>query len=342
MLDTIERYTRKLVHLSANVYWEYKPIWTARSLYVSLEDIEIDRPIFIVGVQGAGLTLLSRMIHRNRSIVTIGGGRAFWTGNNEMDKHCVRELPDAWTLTSPGFQSPTFKNHAAESEREHEVFGFERCWVYATDEMVDRYRKTADDYTPSIASIAKRRIRESIRAYADDPQRARFLDMSQTFSLKLPLLLEVFPDAKIVVQTRNPYAMCWREATSGGYGYWKQKPPLKRRLELAAEHWGNTYRTLARDLQTTGAQHVVVRFEDLLERSEEELKRVTNVAEVAYHEDMVPRAHHTLPLGSGETFKWHPIRTNANEKYEKELTRDARSIIEDELGNIAGKFGYEN
>jgi hypothetical protein len=89
LIDAIDRYARKVVHLLTNVYWEYKPIWTARSLYVSLEDIEIDRPIFIVGVQGAGLTLLSRMIHRNSSIVTIGGGRAFWTGNNEMDKHCA-------------------------------------------------------------------------------------------------------------------------------------------------------------------------------------------------------------------------------------------------------------
>ena len=62
--------------------------------------IDIDRPIFILGVQGGGLTLLTRMIHRNERIVTIGGGRANWTGNNEMDKQYIGQLPDDFALRS--------------------------------------------------------------------------------------------------------------------------------------------------------------------------------------------------------------------------------------------------
>lgn len=192
MFNTLRTYIHKLVHRGANAYWEYKPLWTPCRLTTSLRSISIDRPIFVVGVQGAGLTLLTRMLHRNTNVVTIGGGRAFWTGLNEMDKHCVRELPDALTMASPGFQAPTFKDHLSRCGEDHEVFGLMRSWTYATDALIDRYRKTEDDYTSNIDAVIRRRIKEALRAYATKLDRARFLDMSQTFSLKLPLLKKYF------------------------------------------------------------------------------------------------------------------------------------------------------
>jgi hypothetical protein len=295
----------------------------------------------MVGVQGAGLTLLTRMLHRNENIVTIGGGRAFWTGLNEMDKHCIRELPDALTMSSPGFQSPTFKDHRSRCGEDHEVFGLMRSWTYATDALIDRYRNTEDDYTAEIDATVRKGIKESLRAYATDLGRARFLDMSQTFSLKLPLLRKIFPDAKIVVQARDPYVLCWREATHDNYHYWNETPSFDRRLELAAQQWRNTYRTILNDLDAQGIKAITVRFEELIENPEAELRRVTDHVEIGYDDDMIPRAHHSLPLGSGEGSKWYPIRKDVNEKYEKEMTNEARSVLERVLGEVAGEFGYE-
>jgi hypothetical protein len=340
MLDTLREYTRKLLHRGANVYWEYKPLWTPRRLTTSLSDVPINRPIFLVGVQGAGLTLMTRMLHRNERVVTIGGGRAFWTGLNEMDKHCIRPLPNELTLSSPGFQAPTFKDHIGRCGEKHDVFGLERCWIYATDEMIDQYRKTEGDWDSRIESTMKKRIKESLRAYADDLQRARFLDMSQTFSLKLPLLHTIFPDAKIVVQTRDPYVMCWREAT-GEHGFWNREPPLQRRLKLAAQHWRNTYRTLLEDLDALGKDALTVKFENLIANPDRELRRAANHVQLDYHDDMVPRQHHTLPLGSGEAFKWYPIRSNVNQRYQEEMTQEARSIVARELDGIGEKYDYK-
>jgi len=340
MLDTVREYTQKLLHRGANVYWEYKPLWTLRRLTTSLDDIPIDRPMFIVGVQGAGLTLLTRMLHRNKRVVTIGGGRAFWTGLNEMDKHCIRPLPDELTLSSPGFQAPTFKDHDRRCGEEHDVFGRERSWIYANDEMIQRYRKTKEDWSPGIESTTKKRIRESIRAYAADLSQARFLDMSQTFSLKLPLLDRMFPEAKIIVQTRDPYVLCWREAVQANNRYWRRKPPFERQLELAAEQWRNTYRTLSKDLETLGKDAITIKFEDLIADPEREVRRATSHVQLEYHDDMIPRAHHTLPLGSGEAFKWYPIRSDVNQKYEEEMTEEARSIVSRELDGIGERYGY--
>lgn len=340
VLESLREYARKAIHTGANVYWEYKPLWTPRRLTTALDDISIDRPIFVVGVQGAGLTLLTRMMHRNENVVTIGGGRAFWTGLNEMDKHCIRDLPDALTMSSPGFQSPTFKDHRSRCGEYHDVFGLMRSWTYATDDLYNRYRKTDEDYTTRIEETMRKRIKESIRAYATSVQDARFLDMSQTFSLKLPLLEKIFPNARIIVQVRDPYVLCWREATHENYQYWNKKPPFEQRLELAAQQWRNTYRTIAQDLEDLGKESITIHFEKLINEPEGELKRATRHAQIAYHDDMVPREHHTLPLGSGEAFKWYPIRPDANRKYEEEMTEDARSTIHREIDGVGERFGY--
>ena len=66
---------KRLVQVTVNAYWEYKPLWTPRRLTTSLDEIEIDRPIFVLGVQGGGLTLLTRMTRRNEDVLTIGGRR---------------------------------------------------------------------------------------------------------------------------------------------------------------------------------------------------------------------------------------------------------------------------
>ena len=62
-------------------------------------------------------------------------------------------------------------------------------------------------------------MKESISAYAPDTGQARFLDMSQTFSLKVPLLRRIFPDARFIFQTRNPYSVCLRAAQDFRYSW---------------------------------------------------------------------------------------------------------------------------
>lgn len=143
------------------------------------------------------------------------------------------------------------------------------------------------------------------------------------------------------MQTRDPFVLCWREATHDNYHYWNEKPPLDRRLELAAQHWRNTYRTILEDLDALGIQAVMVRFEELIAEPEEELRRVTEHVELEYDADMIPRPHHTLPLGSGEAFKWYPIRADVNEKHEQEMTDEARSIIARELTGVGKAFDYK-
>ena len=331
---------RTLFRVAVNAYWEYKPWWTPRCLTTALEEIEIDRPIFILGVQGGRLTLLARMLHRHPDVVTIGGGRTFWVGNNEMDKQYIGELPEDVTLRSPKYQSPTFKTHMTGEEKEHPVFGVERNWVYACDDLLDEYRKTKDDWTPETESQLRRASKESIRAYARDPGTARFLDMSQTFSVKVPLLRKIFPDARFVVQTRNPYATCIKEAEDTSYE-WRRHTSLDEKLKIFSSHWRNTYRYAIGDLE--GYEHrVIVRYEDLVEEPEGELRRVLEAIHLEYDPDMVPQAHHRLPYGASERHKWFPVRTGVNEKYLERLGPKMASTVQEHVEGVADELGYHS
>ena len=326
-----------------NAYWEYKPWWTPRRLTTSLDEVEIDRPIFILGVQGGGLTLLTRMLHRNERVVTIGGGRKYWVGNNEMDKHYIGKLPEDLTLRSPRYQSPTFKTHITGDETEHPVFGLERDWVYACDDLLDQYRKTERDWTQEKERRLRRAIKEALRAYAPAPNQARFLDMSQSFSLKVPLLRKIFPDARFIVETRDPYAVCMRAAQDYRYE-WVRRLPSEEKLEaiklkIFAEHWQNTFAHATEDLDDY-SHKVLVRYEDLAEDPERELQRIAEGVGLAYDPDMVPRKHHRLPVGAGEQHKWYPVQTNRNEKYYRRLSPRMASVIEQNVGTVAEQFNY--
>jgi len=334
-----------LFRVAVNAYWEYKPWWTPRRLTTSHDEIEIDRPIFILGVQGGGLTLLTRMLHRNPNVVTIGGGRAYWTGNNEMDKHYTGTLPDDFALRAPRYQSPTFKTHLTGDEEEHPVFGLERDWVYACEHFLDRYRKTEDDWTPEKDARLRKAIKESIRAYADDVETARFLDMSQSFSLKVPLIREIFPDAHFIVQTRNPYAVCVRAAQDFRYEWVREleatEETRRLKLQLVSEHWRNTFACATEDLEKDD-HAVFVRYEDLAANPEDELSRIAEAVELTYAPDMIPQEHHQLPIGAKERHKWFPIRTETNDKYLERLDASMASVIEESVGDIAGLLGYRS
>jgi hypothetical protein len=330
---------KRLIQVAANAYWEYKPVWTPQRLTTALGDIDIDRPIFIVGVQGGGLTLLARMIHRKKNVISIGGGRRFWVGNNEMDKQYVGQLPEDFTLRSPEYQSPTFKQHMTGCEYEHPVFGTSRNWTYACDDLVDQYRKTEADWTPEKEEMLKRAMKESIRAYADKYDEVRFLDMSQTFTLKVPLLRTIFPDAKLIVQARNPYAVCLKEAQDESYP-WRREADRETKLQIFSEHWANTYRYALKDLNDDDRK-TVIKFENLVRRPEKTLRTVLDTADLSYEDDLLPQEHHTFPLGASEQHKWYPIRSGGNQKYLDQLDSQARDVIGRNVDGIADRLGYQ-
>jgi hypothetical protein len=329
---------RFVFHRGIRAVRNRRPVWTPRRAYIPLDSVKIDQPVFFLGTQGGGLTLVSRMLRRSGQFITIGGGPSFWTAHDEMDKfHIGHELlPDEMAFRSPGY------NNVTGQEENHPVFGLERSWVYATDELLPRYRMTKEDHSEQLERKFKNFIRRSIRAYSATGRSARFLDMSQSYTLKVPLLRTLFPDARFVLVTRNPYVMCWREVTrqpDRKYRLWNERPSMEEGIRLAAQHWRNSYRAALQDLEGHD-DGIVVRFEDALSDSEGVVQRIADHTGVAYNEDMIPKPYHTLPTGSKATTKWYPIRKNVNVKYKKDIAIGAKKIIKSELKELGAEFGY--
>lgn len=69
--------------------WMLRPDLMLRDLSA----VDIDRPIFLVGASGAGLTLLARILRRAEGVVTVSGGADYWTGADEMYVAMAPYLP---------------------------------------------------------------------------------------------------------------------------------------------------------------------------------------------------------------------------------------------------------
>jgi hypothetical protein len=155
----------------------------------------------------------------------------------------------------------------------------------------------------------------------------------------VPLLRKIFPEARFIVQARDPYATCIKEALDDSYE-WRRQTGIKQKLKIFAEHWRNTYAFATSDLEGY-ASKILIRYEDLVQDPENELRRIADAVDLAYDSDMVPRAHHQLPSGSSEQHKWFPVRTGVNEKYLDQLDTRMASVIQQNVEDVADVFGYQ-
>jgi hypothetical protein len=299
--------------------WAIRPDVYARSGRVLIDD-----PIFIVGVQGSGATLLSRMLRRSPEVVTLSGNHRYWTGADEMQTALGRMLPAAFS----GLRH---------SVPPHPVFTGRRGWVYASDELAPLYSRGEADYDESDARRFRRAIQTCIALNAPrSGRRIRFLDKSQSYALKIPLIRRVLSDTRprFVALARDPYAMCWRAAARTTH-LSREPLPLEDRLRVAAEHWANTY-AATRDAGGV----LTVRVEDLISGPEPVLRSICEFVDVAFDVDMLPAESHRIPRGTKRGERWYPMRAEVNSLYLREIPAAAVDLIRERVDDVAGPLGY--
>ena len=304
-----------------------------RFYFYSYRDISIDRPIFLIGNQGDGLTLVSRILRRHPDVISVTGNCNYWSGADEMQNVFGPALPAK--LTGIRYKAP-----------KHPILTPPRSWSYATDELLPAYRKTEEDANEELARSLKRIIRYLIGRYSltrDQP--ARFVDKSQVFTVRVSLINELLKehDPKFVLITRNPYASCYRAALgkAGDMKRYKKILPFEERLKLCAQHWSNSMKCVLEDEGRIDKKILHVRFEDLLAHPTENIKRICEFVELGFDEDMLPHPEHKIPLGTKYRDRWYPMRPGVNDQYLKRLDRKAIEIIDDRCGELAMKFGYQ-
>lgn len=303
-----------------------------RSWFGSLDGIPIDRPIFLLGVQGGGLTLISRMLRRHPQVISVTGNFRYWSGADEMHTVLGPILPEELTGTRYKVPWP-----------DHPVFKPPRSWTYACDELLPYYRKTAKDATPEMKSQLERALRLCVARHSLDRTSARFVDKSQVYTVRVALIRELLKEygPRFVLIVNNPYAACYRAALGKARDMERLKGTLtfQERLEICAQHWANSIRCAMEDWDN---DMLLVRFEDVLQEPAEEVRRLCNHIQLEFHEDMLPSPHHKIPFGSRFRDRWYPLNPGRTLCYIQRAMPEEILIIEARCGPIARELGYDH
>jgi hypothetical protein len=310
--------------------WRRRDRWrhSLRRHLPSVDRVPLDRPIFVLGMQGGGTTLVARCLLRHPSVVSMSGGSDYWVATDELGfvRNRMRHLP------------PTLWSSAHRDDLDHPIVGTEHASVYASNLLLPEYRNNAEDVTAADSARFARLLKEHVAVYARDPQTARFLDKTHTYTLKIPyldgLLQEHAPFFLLVV--RNPYTMCFR-AVRRKPPAWREDLAYEDRLRLVAQHWSNSTRIALEDGPPTG-RFLALRFEDFLQKPEEVIRAVCKAVGLSYDDDLVPRASHRMPFATLPwDRKWFPLQ---GDEWRDKVGDAEAQIVEEECGKVAEQLGY--
>jgi hypothetical protein len=321
--------TRDVAIKAIRLYRRDRWRWSPRRRLRRVDRVPLDRPIFFLGVQGGGETIVGRCLRRNRDVVCMSGNSDYWTGIDELG--VVRNRMARLPVSLWGCKFRT--------DIEHPVFGPNHNSVYASDTLLPLYRRTAADAVEADGEQYRRLLREHLAVYARNPRRARFFDKTHTNTLKIPLLAEYLRGCEpfFVLVVRNPYSWCYRAVRRKRPSYRIRLQP-EEELRLAAEHWANTYRIALRDAEAV-PNVTVVRFEDFVAEPEAAIRRLSAFVGLDFEEPMVPRSEHVFPFATlaGDR-KWYPLFPDP---WLAEVTDRDTAVVAEVCGPLATELGYE-
>ena len=324
-MTVLKKSTDQLLYLYRRNAWLANP-----SRYISTYSThKIDRPIFLLGTQNGGLTLISRMLRRNSSVISVTGNNSYWAGADEMQNILGPVLPKE--LTGIKHKVPP-----------DEIFGSPREWIYATDRLLPKYRLTAADTTHETGQALQKVIRESIKRHGGG-EAVRFTDKSQLYTVKVAFINALLRESNpyFILVTRNPYAVCFsRAGGTPSLTNLSKSHDFNARLELAAQHWNNSMKCALEDGHQID-NFMTIRFEGVLANPRGRLEEICEFTDLLFSEEMVPQEHHQIPPGSTRKDRWYPVRPDVNDRSLSQISPDQIEIVRKTCGELAGQFGYE-
>ena len=286
---------------------------------------KIDRPIFLVGNQGDGLTLVSRILRRHKSVVNVTGNANYWAGADEMQRVFNEFLPAELCYNHRSLK-PSANN-----------FSLQKGWLYASNEQLDVFRSTSADSSSDLQRKLNHVIRYCLAQHklSDSP---RFIDKSQIYSVKVGLLNDLLStnSPHFVYVTRNPYASIYRMANLSNKNY---GTPFSYALKIHKQHWINSFLAIQEDRKKCD-HFYQVKFEDVLADVETQLAKLCKLLDLPFNTAMLPRSNDKIPFGSKAIDRWHPLKPEINDKYLTTMPLEIYKEIDADIGSFAKELGY--
>jgi hypothetical protein len=293
-----------------------------------VDRIPIDRPIFVLGLQGSGTTLISRCLLRHRDVTSMSGNSRYWVATDELGfvRNRMARLPASLWSSSH------------RTDLDDLVFGSKHTSVFACNALLPAYRRTAADAREQDAIAFRRLIREHLCVYAHDPRRARFLDKTHTYAVKVGYVDALLDgcDPFFLLALRNPYTACCA-AVRRKPPSWRILPPYDEQLRLVAEHWRNLYRVALEDGATTG-RFRAIRFEDFLADPLAAVRAICEFVGLEFDVDLAPQPSHRRPFGTlPSDRKWYPLYAD---RWRSRVPAAEAAIIDEVCQPFASELGY--
>lgn len=160
-----------------------------------------------------------------------------------------------------------------------------------------------------------------------------------------PSFLRWFPEAKIIVQVRDPrdHAVSCKKL---GYRYTAYHGSVER----AAQMWSRDQRGALMVRDEYGENRVRIhRYEDLVLRSRDTLERICNFLELGWEEPMLE--YHSLQASQKQRSKTYlsnmwanldqPVTARSVGQWREKLTPVEQRVVEEETGQLLPLFGYD-
>jgi hypothetical protein len=294
----------------------------------SVDELLLDRPIFVLGLQGGGTTLVTRCLLRHPSVVSMSGNSSYWVATDELGfvRNRRAGLP------------PSLWSSSDREDLDHPLFGTRHDSVWASEELLPAYRRVARDATPADAERFKRVLREHIAVYARDRADARFVDKTHTNTVKIPYLDALLDGCEpfFLLVLCNPYRLTGR-AIRRKPPSWRTLPSEDDQVRIASEHWENAVRLALEDGERTG-RFGAIRFEDFLRSPETVVRAICAMVDLPYRPDLVPRPGDRRPFATLPTdTKWYPLRDLPPQS---DLGERTAGIVRERCGELAARLGY--
>jgi hypothetical protein len=269
------------------------------------------------------------MLRRREGVVSVSGNHEYWSGADEMAVVLGRMLP---------FELGGIKHDLPQ----HPHFNSSTAWVYASDDLYDEYRLTAEDATEDLRETFLHVLRWLVYRHSDNPGNARFTDKSQVYTVRASFISELLrgESPRFILVTRDPYALVYRAPEKAAA--LKQLPSSfsrRDKMQIAAQHWRNSMEAILEDRRNL--EHFTqVRFEDILRKPKDNLKKICKISGLEFSKNMLPSEGDVVPFGSRYRDRWYPLREKVNEKYYENMKKKEVKFIKKECGNIADELGY--
>ncbi len=304
--------------------------WLVVNPFIKSETAQIQDPIFLLGNQGGGNTFLSRVLRRNKNIVSACGNSNYWTCADEMQKVFELALPPELRLAS----------NITKSDPPYDIYTLPRSWSYGTNALYKKYYLNENDCSVVIKHKFLRVIGKCINRYKLT-EKPRFFDKSQVYTLKSRLVQEALREHNpyFILMTREPIVSCYR-AASGKAGDMARYNHLtmKQKVIACAEHWNNCMRTIYEDSKCLD-NFFMLKFEDLLVDPETKIRDICNYLQLKFDIDMMPKKEHKIPYATKYLDRWWPLRVKVNKQYN--VPENYKKIITEICGETAGKLNYK-